>query len=102
MREAPGSSRLLTRRELLRRAGALGVVAATVSTFPGWMRPANAAAIRIVVVGAGLARLTCAYRLKQAGYTAQVMRPRTGSAGAAGRCVGSSPRTRSPSTAASS
>ncbi len=42
------------------------------SAFPGWMRPANAEAPRIVVGGVGLAGLTCVYRLKQADYTARV------------------------------
>jgi monoamine oxidase len=67
------TSRRTTRRELLRDAGALGALALGASAF-GRLAPAARAAgeTRIVVVGAGLAGLTAAYRLKQAGYTAAV------------------------------
>lgn len=69
----PRGSDLLTRRELLCRAGALGVAAATVSVFPGSIPLASARTQpRIVVVGGGLAGLMCAYRLKKAGYAAEV------------------------------
>jgi monoamine oxidase len=70
-----------TRREAIKRAGA--VTAGLALTRP-WMPMAQAAtAPRIVVVGGGLAGLTAAYRLKQAGYAAQVYEAadRTG-----GRC----------------
>src|SRR5688572_4985494 len=57
-----------SRREFLRTAG-VGLAAAALAMHA---RPARAAEPRIVVVGAGLAGLSAAYRLKRAGYTAQV------------------------------
>jgi monoamine oxidase len=69
-----------TRRQLL-AGGAGAAAAAAASRFA----PAASAATapRIVVVGGGLAGLSCAYRLKQAGYTAQV---HEGSDRLGGRC----------------
>jgi monoamine oxidase len=72
-----------TRRDALKRAGiaAGGAVAASAT---GWVPLASAAtAPRIAVVGGGLAGLTCTYRLKQAGYSAQLYE---GSSRLGGRC----------------
>jgi monoamine oxidase len=61
-----------TRREFLRRAAVVGLAGAGALTFdrPAGVRAATAP--RIAVIGAGLAGLTCAYRLRQAGYAATV------------------------------
>ena len=72
----------ITRRELLRRAGAAGVAGAAAMTI-GLPRLARGATSRIAVIGAGLAGLTCAYRLKQAGHAATVYEA---SDRAGGRC----------------
>ena len=66
-----------TRRDFLRGAGAVGALGAAGALLPGgWLESARAAggspAPRVVIVGGGLAGLTAAYRLKQAGITAQV------------------------------
>jgi monoamine oxidase len=59
-----------TRAGLLRKAGVAGLGVAGLSRLTPAARAASSASI--VVVGAGLAGLTCAYRLKQAGYRAQI------------------------------
>jgi monoamine oxidase len=59
----------LRRRELL--AGGAGLAAAAMLSGP-LSRALAASAPRIAVVGGGLAGLTCAYRLKQAGYRADL------------------------------
>ena len=59
-----------TRREFLGAAGA-AALAAAVGARPA--RAAVASSQRVVIVGAGLAGLTCAHRLRQAGVTATVL-----------------------------
>jgi monoamine oxidase len=74
-----------TRRRFLKGAGATVAGATLLGRLSGPGRAASGlpSGSRIIVVGAGLAGLTCAYRLKQAGYTAQIYEAsdRTG-----GRC----------------
>ena len=82
--------RALTRRELLKRAGVAGAAVAGAATFGRIAgRAYGAQQPRIAIVGAGLAGLTCAYRLQQAGLYAQVYEAHASRVG--GRCWSYSP-----------
>jgi monoamine oxidase len=62
-----------TRRELLKRTATAGAAVAGASTIGRFARAAYGASTpRIAIIGAGLAGLTCGYRLKQAGLNAQI------------------------------
>ena len=79
--------RRTTRRELLRDAGALALGVGAFGRFASTARAAQP--VRVVVVGAGLAGLTAAYRLRQAGCVAAVHEALAPVwADAAGRCRG--------------
>ncbi len=69
--EQVAEERRTTRAELLRDAGLLGLAVAGAGALAGRARAAVAPG-RVVVVGAGLAGLTAAHRLRQAGVVAEV------------------------------
>ena len=68
-------SQATSRRDFLRTAGLTGAALA-VSPLAQAARPSVSAA-SVAIIGAGLAGLTCAYRLKQAGITATVYEANT-------------------------
>jgi monoamine oxidase len=71
---AASDGRRLSRRDALKLGGAIGLAAAAaaIPSKASGAAPTPAPSRRIAVVGGGLAGLTCAYELKQAGQTATV------------------------------
>ena len=70
-----GNSTLSTvsRRDFIRRSVAFSASGVALNALTGWPAKANVATQpRIAVVGAGLAGLSCAHRLRQAGLSATV------------------------------
>ena len=77
--EAERAGRTITRRELLRRGG-LVAAGAFAATSLGIARAPGAAAARdasVVVIGAGLAGLSCVYRLHRHGIAATLYEAHT-------------------------
>jgi len=70
--DAIGREQGRTRRQVLQDAGVAGLGLAAAATIGRAASASVASMPRVVVVGGGLAELTCALRLKQAGVTAQV------------------------------
>ena len=69
--DVAAEERRTSRRDFLRDAAATGAAATAFGAFATRARAATPPG-RVVVVGAGLAGLTAAYRLKQAGVVAEV------------------------------
>lgn len=61
-----------TRREFLGQSGRTLVGAATMAGFSGSLNAGTHSSAQIAIVGAGLAGLTCAWRLRQAGFNSTV------------------------------
>jgi monoamine oxidase len=70
--EAASEKRRLSRRDVLKLGGVLGLATAAAAVPVTEARSAPAPGQRIAIVGGGLAGLACAYQLKQAGQTATV------------------------------
>jgi monoamine oxidase len=70
--EVAAEEHRLPRRDALKLGGVLGLATAAAAVPVAEARPAPAPGRRIAIVGAGLAGLTCAYELKQAGQVATV------------------------------
>ena len=68
-------ARAVSRRDFLRVTGAGGALLAAAPAAMAAKTGGSSA--RVVIVGAGLAGLTCAYRLRQAGVTATVYEANT-------------------------
>jgi len=80
------AQRRTTRRELLKRTAVAGAAIAGASTVGRFAKAASGATPpRIAVVGAGLAGLTCAYRLRQAGLNADLYEASTRTGGRSAR-----------------